>query len=61
LEKRFFKAFSAENSISQHFWGGKIFRGIFPEIFPGKMYKKSAPAHKVGVSLEDGVARIFGT
>jgi hypothetical protein len=24
------------------FWG-KIFRGIFPEIFPGKMYEKSAP------------------
>jgi hypothetical protein len=36
LEKRFFKTFSAENSIfSQHFWG-KIFRGIFPEILPGK-------------------------
>jgi hypothetical protein len=36
LEKRFFKKFSRGkfNFFSQHFWG-KIFRGIFPEIFPG--------------------------
>jgi hypothetical protein len=36
LEKRFFKTFSAENSIvSKHFWG---------KIFPGKkMYEKLTP------------------
>jgi hypothetical protein len=43
LEERFFKTFSAENSIfSQHFWG-KIFRGIFPEIFPRKKCTKNRP------------------
>jgi hypothetical protein len=37
--------FSAENSIfSQHFWG-KIFRGIFPEIFPGKNVRKIDPTN----------------
>jgi hypothetical protein len=49
LEKRFFKTFSAENSIfSQHFWG-KIFRGIFPEIFPGKNVRKID--HRSGMHL----------
>jgi hypothetical protein len=43
LEKRFFKTFSAENSIfSQHFWG-KIFRGIFRGTFPGKKCTKNRP------------------
>jgi hypothetical protein len=43
LEKRFFKTFSMENSIfPQHFWG-KIFRGIFPEIFPRKKCTKNWP------------------
>jgi hypothetical protein len=43
LEKRFFKTFSAENSIfSQHFWG-KIFREIFRGIFPGKKRTKNRP------------------
>jgi hypothetical protein len=43
LEKRFFKTFSAENSIfSQHFWG-IFFHGIFPEIFPGKNVRKIGP------------------
>jgi hypothetical protein len=43
LKKRFFETFSAENYIfSQHFWG-KIFRGIFPEIFPGKKCTKNRP------------------
>jgi hypothetical protein len=47
LEKRFFKTFSAENSIfSQHFWG-KIFRGIFPEIFPGKKCTKNWPQESI--------------
>jgi hypothetical protein len=43
LEKRFFKTFSAENSIFfQHFWG-KIFGGIFRGIFPRKNVRKIGP------------------
>jgi hypothetical protein len=39
----FSKFFSAENSIfSQHFWG-KIFRGKFRGIFPGKNVRKIGP------------------
>jgi hypothetical protein len=46
LEKLFFKTFPTENSIfSQHFLG-KIFRGIFPKIFPGKNVQKIGPRNK---------------
>jgi hypothetical protein len=38
-----FRTFFSLNSIfSQHFWG-KIFRGIFSKIFPGKNVRKIGP------------------
>jgi hypothetical protein len=47
----FSKLFSSENSIfSQHFWG-KIFRGIFPEIFPGKKCSKNQSQDKICVTV----------
>jgi hypothetical protein len=47
LKKLFFETFSAENYIfSQHFLG-KIFRGIFPEIFPGKTCTKNRTRSRV--------------
>jgi hypothetical protein len=50
LDKRFFITFSAENSIfPQHFWG-KIFLGIFPEIFPRKNVRMYAQKPETPVS-----------
>jgi hypothetical protein len=44
LEKKtiFRNFFRGKLHFSQHFWG-KIFRGIFPEIFPGKKCAKNRP------------------
>jgi hypothetical protein len=47
LEKRFFKTFSAENSIFPTFWGEKFSAEFSPKFSPEKTYEKSAPGHPV--------------
>jgi hypothetical protein len=60
LEKRFFKTFSAENSIfSQHF-GGKISAEFSPKFSLEKMYEKSAPgANPTIASYNASVVKIY--
>jgi hypothetical protein len=39
----FSKLFPGKIPFCPNIFGGKIFRGIFPEIFPGKNVRKISP------------------